>query len=1276
MALSFLDSQVQMRSKSILVQENWMDHLDKEVGFEVDYAHSIRKATTILETESSNRDSQEQMNPTVLTWDRREKEHTAQFTGAELFWSNKIRRMALIEGIHNYVPKALYLMRPETAYAACIHYLAKEIGGAKAYMQQRQFIFNNPGITLYMEKFWTKLQEIYWSGGMSPGLTTNEKTEIVCALIECYCYSQADQGSNDLKCLPVPHLQTEMLERIGVHIPPTEEEGHNLTTSALEKVKKDLSRANLPGIPTLLTAYLQCDACNVIYNDQNQLMTHRGTKKCLELTTCNGCAVKFRTSQDYMIHRISFCRQGPLTGTRCPVCNTPGPRCICQQHWARTYGMVSQIWENDLSETAWLTKDPRISGVLQLAKPLLGIALVEETDEATRPPGPTLLKITEWEKQQRLLPKQYHIEGDTAPKVKLPGDKHLDLNKLISAIQTTHNIQLTEIESTEKVESPPQSIKKELTVLRHKYNRTLTALSRNPRAASEHETNELKQAVEELSQLTTNAQATNELAERLGVDLPTLQENMTALENWAAAAENNFKDKETQQLPHHLNMSSGQSSREQLEKPSNRAFRFEEQTQTLSGLIVNNQEDQSNNEKKYIKNKEKENPETTLYSCCNEDHQKESPPYRSFATAREKEAHLSRSHRCPFKESQGCTFYYEFQAELGKHLQSRHPRNDDSHCGICNDKVPLEHLETHMEQIHIKCPSCKKWYSNPIELRKHWDTTGGACQDPITAANLIDKKSTPQAPDTITLANLSEGAESTDNYVASAIIELANTVFPNSQAGKDKIQELTEKMRAHSFHTQRKAAIAKNPYTAQSQASSLLKKTCFNHPTECKERAIDKVLEKTSQIDLSVQTKNRLENFLTMSNLNQEITALTKQLYLREQAATFLLASSLGETCKQTLLSVYGRPATDLSYNEVLSCLQRHFYNIDLADFRESIRTMKRAQGEPLIKFYNRAFRLADIGAANFEDGPKQEWIENLMRELIYRALDINLKSEVDTLETVHAYKMDSRDLLRMHTDRSNFRAPALEADDAIMNIGLISEKKPYKRDQTIRLISRRDNDNTQKKTFKTKTYEGTKKYPQANIQQHKPTPQNKVRMITRSGLNTNERKENTWKTPYTSQTRQAEANKAPIQHNVTQRQSYNQQSDRSRYPSARQGQYNQNTRNDRKDTTAWTRKTRDYSKPYDQAAKLTRVEATQLMMKKLKLTNEMSAKVGLHCWACGAGRAELGGEYHKRNKCKFPFFKGDPHECKRGVFLMHEGKLCPYNNTIKKRVSRIKMED
>ena len=68
---------------------------------------------------------------------------------------------------------------------------------------------------------------------------------------------------------------------------------------------------------------------------------------------------------------------------------------------------------------------------------------------------------------------------------------------------------------------------------------------------------------------------------------------------------------------------------------------------------------------------------------------------------------------------------------------------------------------------------------------------------------------TPSAPDIVTMANLSEGAESTNNYIATGIIELAKLVYAGNPDGEEKIKELTEKMNAHSFHAKHKAAITK-----------------------------------------------------------------------------------------------------------------------------------------------------------------------------------------------------------------------------------------------------------------------------------------------------------------------------------------------------------------------------------------------------------------------------------------------------------------------------------
>ena len=315
------------------------------------------------------------------------------------------------------------------------------------------------------------------------------------------------------------------------------------------------------------------------------------------------------------------------------------------------------------------------------------------------------------------------------------------------------------------------------------------------------------------------------------------------------------------------------------------------------------------------------------------------------------------------------------------------------------------------------------------------------------------------------------------------------------------------------------------------------------------------------------------------------------------------------------------------------------------------------------------------------------------MRDLVYRALDINLKAEVDTLETVNDNKMDSRELLRMHTDKSISRAPPLEADDTIMNIGLISEKTTYNssnrrttRPSTTRVQTAR----APTKVFNTRTFEAsTQRRPQTRSTQ---PPQNKparVRLIASSGLDTGEHRDNKWKPRTINQQRPPNTNTSTqLPQKALSRQPYPPQNYTRGRPAQNKANYNQTSSMKRPQTTASDNSFRPRSqstgfgrrptsnKPPNQVPKQTRVEATQLMMKKLKLTNEIVAKVGLHCWACGKGRSDLGGDYHKRTKCNFPKWEGTPHECKRGIFLMHEARNCPYKNSIGKRLAKIRLED
>ena len=181
---------------------------------------------------------------------------------------------------------------------------------------------------------------------MSPSLTQNEeKTELVCALIECYGHSMPESSTGTTNWLPVPHLPLDNLTQLEVHFLALEETKDRLTDSSMEILQAEIMQANFPGIPSAFTAYIYCDTYGTTFNTQEDIGSHTSTSECLETATSNGCSITFVTSMYYKIHKMIFCKQSYLTGRRCPVCNITRPRCICQQHWARRYGMVSGLWK-------------------------------------------------------------------------------------------------------------------------------------------------------------------------------------------------------------------------------------------------------------------------------------------------------------------------------------------------------------------------------------------------------------------------------------------------------------------------------------------------------------------------------------------------------------------------------------------------------------------------------------------------------------------------------------------------------------------------------------------------------------------------------------------------------------------------------------------------------------------------------------------------------------------------------------------------------------------
>ena len=91
---------------------------NRQVVFSVDMkdTHSTSKSLSSLNLLAAEKDEN---GETVTT-----------FAGREYYWNNQLRKQALEEGLDKFVPQILYLVRPETAFTSCLHFLAKQLGGA------------------------------------------------------------------------------------------------------------------------------------------------------------------------------------------------------------------------------------------------------------------------------------------------------------------------------------------------------------------------------------------------------------------------------------------------------------------------------------------------------------------------------------------------------------------------------------------------------------------------------------------------------------------------------------------------------------------------------------------------------------------------------------------------------------------------------------------------------------------------------------------------------------------------------------------------------------------------------------------------------------------------------------------------------------------------------------------------------------------------------------------------------------------------------------------
>ena len=1256
MALAFLESVTTRANEQIIIDDQYSEEILAHHDLVIQYRATPKSSTVIICLTDSNKEAEQiKVSQPLFTED---ENGTKSFAGPEHFWNNRLRHKALQEGLEHHLPKVLYLLRPETAYIGALHYVAKEVGGAKSFLEQRSFIFQNPGIAHVLEIFWARLLEISWSGGFSPGITKKEKNQLLLAITECFSYTARHENQRRGEhSLLVPHLDEALLEDVGVFFPSLQRANKGPTEEGIRAVKENLKRTSSVAPPCDTAGYLQCHICSAEFASWAEAQEHANKSTCAgSRVACEGCGISFESSHSYKIHLYTFCKQGPLTGAKCAVCNTKGPACLCQVHWGRTYQLAASFWEGGHDKAQWLTEQIAAPSLIILMNTYTNVQFID-TENAQQlrymesPPVPIPLNQRLWEPSATQLPNLHVVDEEEKIVVKNGSDTTLrEMGEQLS-IELQCTLRKFKIPEPAAIKLPMSTRKgqaKKSAFYRKLAGNGGITLEGATEEDFEVLTSKIENMKEELSGGDTMRKRlmmamSGKTYEEMKADL----ENLEQLNTDIAAALLGKKQKSFKQR---LSFSDHGS---------------EESLVNMGDTSFTNPLHDKNEQKLHKAAQSSSGAEANEY-CRNESHKGENPPYRVFPSKELKTAHLARNHKCTYsKDNPPCPFFYEMEKELGHHIMTVHKvKKPQAYCPLCNAVVKQEHMSEHKEQMHSECSSCKKWFLDLVELKAHWET-GCRPKYPASAKPSPVKNDLNQSPDIITLANVAEVQPGHENYLTQALGLILDAAVPETDENASVKRKARELITSYSSHQAHKANIERNPWVAHSTTIPFLTPPSFVHAQGAKERSFEKALTNISQTDLSPTTSRRFDNYLLADALNHKITGFTKQYALTESSAVYLLTSHLSQDNNDTLRSTYHRPPTDLSYQEILSCLQRKYYSIDLRTLRDAVANLRRGQNEAHLAFYNRIFKLCSLAAINLEESAKNAWVESMCRKIFFKSLDNALRLEVEAMESKSGQHMSSAQLLETYIARANLKASPLDLDDSLLQVARVKTEKQNrinKHTKKVNVITSHGQldiqggkEHNQKRGASAP--KGDNKATKSNSMPYKDIrlgnqPSDRQARQQRSvGFNEASKGSQT----YRGTTARSQGRIARLW-----RDSPTGRLNRPPSPPPRRAQQGQ-----RKQTGGQNEQTRRIQAPEK--------EGTLQLMNKLHLTTAKLAEVGLHCFACGMGHKMLGGgRMHKRNQCRIQPWNEEPHNCKQGLWLMHHPRDCP----VKKTINRVKKGD
>ena len=424
------------------------------------------------------------------------------------------------------------------------------------------------------------------------------------------------------------------------------------------------------------------------------------------------------------------------------------------------------------------------------------------------------------------------------------------------------------------------------------------------------------------------------------------------------------------------------------------------------------------------------------YKCRNETH--DTPLL--FASVVEKLRHLVSSHSCPFK-NQNCKYYSEFEYAMAKHIKDAHSDRDLQPCSVygCNQTFATDVLlETHLK-IHPKCFSCQQYFFDAKALETHhpcYNLKG----EPFEQR---DKNPSHLAPVFNTeLDQFRKGTEDPNIQLATCMANLCQKI-PMAEDERDQLVDDFRRAAAHQIAQQN---LERYPASARKLTRLLIEPPIFNSNLNVKEnmqKVSDFLGKGAASGDIwepSNSAKAQFKNFLTLSELNERMSAATAACKLYESSACSLLLQRFSVTAKNAIEARLFSPPSSWSYREILLSSQSLYFYLNLEDIAIEAEECKKKDSEGLTDFSSRLYKMLWTASLGREQKERENYISSNMRRLIFRALSPKLRAKVENLELRYGISYTSNELIDFsrseQIEQSHLRGETLSDSQSLTEKG------------------------------------------------------------------------------------------------------------------------------------------------------------------------------------------------------------------------------------------------